>query len=194
MPYNFSVDFSNENIKIQRIIVAFSVLLFIIKVVAYFLTNSVAVLTDALESTVNIIAAFIGLYSLKLSSKPADEDHPYGHGKVEFISAGIEGALIAFAGIIIIYEGIDNFIHPHKIKDIDFGILLVLITAIANFILGFYAEKKGEKNNSLPLISAGKHLKSDTYSTLGIVMGLTLVYFTNWLWLDNLMGVVFGTF
>lgn len=182
-----------QNIGIQKTIAIFSILLFIVKVVAYFLTNSVSVLTDALESTVNIVASFIGLYSLNLSAKPADEDHPYGHGKAEFISAGIEGALIFFAGLIIIYEGINNFIFPHKVKDLDYGIILILITAIVNFIIGYATLQKGKKNNSLPLVSSGKHLMSDTYSTLGIVVGLVLVYFTKWLWLDNIVAMIFGS-
>src|ERR1700709_566294 len=97
---------SQENIGIQRWVVAVAVILFFVKLAAYYLTQSVAVLTDALESTVNVIAGFIGLFSLYVAAKPRDEDHPYGHGKAEFLSAAVEGALITMAGFIIIYEAI----------------------------------------------------------------------------------------
>src|SRR5690606_15253418 len=110
---------------------------------------------------------FIGLYSLYLSSLPRDRNHPYGHGKVEFISASIEGALIAFAGVVIIYESIQSLRKPHTIHTIDFGIYLIAFTAIANYFLGYLAVKKGKKNNSLALIASGKHLQTDTYTTLG---------------------------
>src|SRR6201992_3250632 len=95
-----------ENIRIQRWVVAVALVLFFLKLTAYYLTQSVAVLTDALESTVNVIAGFIGLYSLYIAAKPRDEDHPYGHGKAEFLSAAVEGALVVMAGLVILYEGI----------------------------------------------------------------------------------------
>ena len=80
------------------------------------MTGSVAILTDALESTVNVVAGFISLYSLFVAAKPRDEDHPYGHGKAEFVSAAVEGSLITVAGLIIIYEAINNFVHPHPLR------------------------------------------------------------------------------
>src|SRR5690348_12599145 len=95
-----------QNIVIQRWVVTVAVILFLLKLIAYYLTQSVAVLTDALESTVNVIAGFIGLYSLHVAAKPRDEDHPYGHGKAEFLSSAVEGALVLMAGLIIIYEAV----------------------------------------------------------------------------------------
>jgi cation diffusion facilitator family transporter len=86
------------------------------KVIAWYLTRSVAILTDALESTVNVVAGLIGVYSLYVSAKPKDTDHPYGHGKAEFLSAAIEGTLISVAGVIIVYEAINNLVYPHTIK------------------------------------------------------------------------------
>src|SRR5712664_2338143 len=106
---------NKENIRLQQWVVAIALLLFVLKLVAYYLTQSVAVLTDALESTVNVIAGFIGLYSLYVAAKPRDFDHPYGHGKAEFLSAAVEGALVLMAGFIIIYEAVMGFIHPHDI-------------------------------------------------------------------------------
>src|ERR1700743_244770 len=115
------MDNAKENMRIQRWVVAVAVLLFFLKLAAYYLTQSVAVLTDALESTVNVIAGFIGLYSLHVAAKPRDTDHPYGHGKAEYLSAAVEGALVIMAGLIIIYEAVVSFIHPHLITKLDKG-------------------------------------------------------------------------
>jgi len=106
---------ANDNFKFQRIIAIVGILLFLVKLYAWHLTSSVAILTDALESTINVVAGLIGLYSLYLSSLPRDQNHPYGHGKVEFISASIEGTLISIAGVIIIYEAINKLQNPNTI-------------------------------------------------------------------------------
>ena len=159
---------------------------------AWYITNSVAVLTDGLESIVNIITGFIGLYSLYLSALPKDNNHPYGHGKAEFISAGIEGTLISVTGLIIIYEAINNLRHPHVLGKLDYGIGLIALTSIINFAVGFVAVRKGKKNHSLALIASGKHLESDTYSTIGIVVGLILIYFTKLVWLDSIIALVYA--
>jgi cation diffusion facilitator family transporter len=181
-----------ENIRVQQWVVGIALLLFAFKVVAYYLTGSVAILTDALESTVNVVAGFIGLYSLHVASKPKDHDHPYGHGKAEFLSAAVEGTLIILAGFFIIYESLLNFIHPHQLKQLDTGLLLVAITAAINYITGWVSIKKGKSNKSLALIASGKHLQSDTYSTLGLIAGLALIYFTGLAWLDSAVALVFA--
>jgi cation diffusion facilitator family transporter len=183
---------SRENYNFQKIVAVVGVSLFIIKVIAWYLTNSVAILTDALESTINVIAGFIGLYSLYLSAQPRDANHPYGHGKVEFVSAAIEGTLITTAGFVIIYEAIDNLQNPHIIGQLDYGIVLVAITAFINYAVGFLAIKKGRKNNSLALIASGKHLQSDTYSTVGIIIGLILILLTKLAWLDSVVALIFA--
>lgn len=180
------------NLKIQKMVAAVSIVLFIIKIVAWYLTSSVSILTDALESIVNIVAGFIGLYSLYVSAKPRDIDHPYGHGKVEFISAAIEGTLISIAGLFIIYQAVNNFFHPQAIKKLDWGIMLVAATALINYGMGNYCVRVGKKNNSLALIASGKHLMSDTFTTAGIVVGLIVLYLTNILWLDSAVAIVFA--
>jgi len=183
---------SKENLSVQKLVVGVGLALFILKMVAWYITNSVAILTDALESTVNVVASFIGLYSLILSAKPRDWEHPYGHGKVEFISAGIEGALIAVAGLVIIYEAINNLRHPHEIGSLDFGIILIAVAAGVNFLVGWQAVKRGKKNNSLALIASGRHLQSDTYTTIGIIAGLVLMRFTHWAWVDSVVALTFA--
>ncbi|MDR2223068.1 MAG: cation diffusion facilitator family transporter [Flavobacteriaceae bacterium] len=183
---------SVENYKFQKIVAIVGVLLFVIKVIAWSMTHSVAILTDALESVINVISGFIGLYSLYLSSLPRDRNHPYGHGKVEFISASIEGGLIIMAGVVIIFEAVKNLVHPQPIGKLDYGIILVAITAIVNYILGWYAIQKGQKNKSLALVASGRHLQSDTYSTIGIIIGLILLYFTGYAWLDAGVALIFA--
>ncbi|MEO6730613.1 MAG: cation diffusion facilitator family transporter [Ferruginibacter sp.] len=181
-----------QNLRLQKIITGIGILLFIIKVIAWYLTGSVAILTDALESTVNVIAGLIGVYSLYISAKPKDWDHPYGHGKAEFLSAAVEGTLITIAGMIIIYEAINNFIHPHIIRKLDYGILLVAITGVINYIAGYICIKTGTKNNSMALVASGRHLQTDTYSTVGIIVGLVFLYFSKLWWIDSAVAIIFA--
>lgn len=183
---------AERNIRVQTIVVLVSCALFLVKLLAYYFTASVAILTDALESTVNVVTGFTGLYSLRISAKPRDENHPYGHGKVELISASFEGILILVAGVLIIYESIVNLLHPHTLKSLDFGILLILSTAVINYLTGWYCIKIGGKNHSIALQASGKHLQTDTWSTLGIIAGLVLIRFTRIAWIDSAVAILFG--
>jgi len=183
---------AKQNLNVQKWVAALSVVLLVVKLIAYYSTHSVAILTDALESIVNVAAGFIGLYSLWVAAKPRDYDHPYGHGKAEFISAAIEGTLIGSAGAIILYKAIQNLLHPVELHKLDFGIWLVAATALVNFIIGYFCLRTGRKNNSLALIASGKHLQSDTWSTAGIIAGLVLLYFTGFKWIDSVVAIIFG--
>lgn len=181
-----------QNLNVQKWVAAVSVILLAVKIIAYYSTHSVSILTDALESIVNVVTGFIGLYSLFIAAKPRDWDHPYGHGKAEFISAAIEGTMIGIAGVIILYKAIQHLVVPAELSKIDFGILLVAVTAIVNLVLGYFCLYTGKKNNSPALIASGRHLKSDTLSTIGIVIGLILLYFTGYKWLDSVVAIIFG--
>ncbi|MBL7845405.1 MAG: cation transporter [Cyclobacteriaceae bacterium] len=183
---------AQQNITVQKWVALFSSILLITKMFAYFITGSVAILTDALESIVNVVAGFLGLYSLYLSAKPRDADHPYGHGKVEFLSAAIEGSMIFIAGLLIIYEAIKNLITPSSIQQLDMGMILIGATAGINLAMGLWCIRTGRKNNSLALQASGKHLLSDTYSTLGILVGLLLIFITDILWLDSAIAILFS--
>ncbi|WP_294309182.1 cation diffusion facilitator family transporter [Chryseobacterium endophyticum] len=185
---------NKDKLAFQKLIAVFGIILFIGKIVAWKLTNSDAVFSDAMESIVNVISAFMGLYSLYLAAKPKDEDHPYGHGKVEFVTSGIEGALIAIAGLMIIYEGVNSLITGKVLSKLDVGIWIIAATAIINYLLGYISIKKGKAENSLVLISSGKHLQSDTVTTLGVVMSLIVVYFTKIYWLDSVVALIFGLY
>jgi cation diffusion facilitator family transporter len=188
------INTAKQNLNLQKWVAAISVILLAVKVIAYYLTHSISILTDALESIVNVAAGFIGLYSLYVAAKPRDRDHPYGHGKVEFISAAIEGTLIACAGGLILYKAISHLIHPVALHSLDLGIWLVAATALVNFAVGFICVRTGNKNSSHALIASGKHLQSDTYSTLGIIVGLLLLYFTGYKWIDSAVALLFGSF
>ncbi len=163
-----------------------------IKMLAWWLTKSNAILTDALESIVNIVAGSFGLYSLWLASKPRDLEHPYGHGKIEFVAAGLEGGLIFFAGLVILWKSVDSFIYPQPLQSLDWGLLLTGLTGGINFILGWRMERYGRAHHSMVLVSGGSHLKSDAYSSIGIVLGLGLLLLTGWQWLDSLTAMIFG--
>ena len=121
---------ANYNFRVQKWITVLSIVLFISKVIAYYLTHSLAILTDALESIVNVVAGGIGLYSLYVAAKPKDEDHPYGHGKAEFVSAAVEGTLIVAAGVLILYETGSNLFKPSSVGQLDSGLIMVAITAV----------------------------------------------------------------
>ncbi|MBC8172887.1 MAG: cation transporter [Chitinophagales bacterium] len=185
---------SDQNIKLQRIVVAVAILLLLIKFTAYFITQSNAILTDALESIINVVTGAFGLYSLILAAKPKDADHPYGHGKIEFISATIEGSMILIAGIFIIGKSVYNLIYPQSIQNLPEGILLITIAGIINFFMGWMMQKQGTRTNSITLIAGGKHLQSDGWSTTGLLAGLGLLYFFNYLWIDSIVSMLFGTY
>lgn len=163
--------------------------LFLTKIIAYQFTHSLAILSDALESIVNVIAGFIGLYSLYVAAKPRDMEHPYGHGKAEFVSAAIEGGLIVAAGLMIIYETILNFVEKSPLQKLDTGLYLVGFTAVINFIAGAICIRIGKKNTSLALQASGKHLQTDTYSTVGIIAGLVIILLTKLYWLDKVIAL-----
>ena len=187
-----NLDKKNSKIRIQFVVLSVGILLMGGKFIAYLITHSNAILTDALESIINVVAGGFGLYSLILASKPKDEDHPYGHGKIEFISASIEGVLIILAGIAIIFKSSYNLFFPSFVHKIDIGIWIIGISGVINFIIGQIAEIKGKKSDSITLIASGKHLKSDAYTTIGILIGLVLIYFTKIIWIDNIVAIACG--
>lgn len=183
---------TNNNFGFQRWVAIMGIALFIGKLIAWRLTNSDAVFSDAMESIVNIIAAFMGLYALYLAAKPKDREHPYGHGKVEFVTSGIEGALIIFAGVVIIVQSFNSLLNGNIPKQLDWGIWIIAATALINYLLGHLSYQKGIRENSLVLQSSGKHLKTDTLTTLGVVISLILVSFTKMYWIDAVVALLFG--
>lgn len=182
----------NHETKTRAIRIAFLIgfCLMLLKFVAYFITHSTAILTDALESIINVVAGAFAWYSVQLSEKPKDNEHPYGHGKIEFISAGFEGGLILMAALYILFEAIVQLITPSPIHQIENGIFICAFAGIINFALGKYLLKIGEKGQSPTLIADGKHLLVDTYSSLALVIGLCLVAFTDIQLIDPIVSIV----
>ncbi len=189
MPSNST---QKTNFKFQRSVAIVGVILFIAKLVAWRMTNSDAVFSDAMESIVNILAAFMGLYALYVAAKPRDEDHPYGHGKVEFITAGIEGALITFSGVVIVIHAFNSLLSHSIVQKIDWGVGIIAATGLINYLFGYLSYQKGVKENSLVLQSSGKHLQTDTLTTAGVVISLIIVHFTQLFWIDAVAALGYG--
>ena len=181
---------ARQNYIVQKWITLLSVVLFLVKITAYYLTQSLAILTDALESIVNVIAGFVGLFSLYIAAKPRDRDHPYGHGKAEFISAAVEGGLVVSAGLFILYQTILNLFIDRPIGELDKGLILVAITGVINFIAGYICIKKAKETKSVALLSSGRHLQIDTLSTIAVIAGLILIIYTKLYWLDKAIAIV----
>ena len=152
-------------------------------------TGSTALLSDALESIVNVVAASLLLYALVVASRPADRDHPYGHGKIEFFSAGVEGALIAVAAVLILYHaGLDLLRGPH-LRRLDLGIAVSAGLAAANAALGGYLVRAGRLHGSSALVADGRHVLTDVVTTVGVIAGLGLVWLTGIPRLDPLVAM-----
>lgn len=181
-------------IRTMKLTLFFSVILMGIKFFAYWLTNSNAILTDALESIINVLAGTFALFSIIFAMRPKDENHPYGHGKIEYLSAGFEGGLIFVAGAAIIGKSIYAFWHPPEIKSLDIGAWLAGLAGLCNYVMGKYLVVKGKRYNSILMIADGKHLISDTVSSIGLIVGLTVILLTKIYWLDNVIAMVFGGF
>lgn len=181
---------NHKAIRIQVSIVIITLILTGIKFAAYGITHSNTILTDALESIVNIITSAFALYSIYVASKPRDLDHPYGHGKIEFIAAGMEGLLIVASGIIIIVKSITNFFHPATLDHIWLGSILIGFTGFVNLLIGRYMVQKGKELNSMALIADGKHIYSDFLLSAGVIIGVLVLHFTKLVWLDSVIAIL----
>ncbi|TAG50603.1 MAG: cation transporter, partial [Runella slithyformis] len=183
---------SNQKSKFKWISISFgvSVVLLIIKFTAYYLTRSNAILSDALESIINVIASGFAFYSIYLSAQPRDPNHPYGHGKIEYFSSGFEGALIVIAGILIVIEAVLRLLTPQPIVHLEWGFGLLLLTVLVNGALGYYLQKIGKQTTSEALMADGKHLQTDSYSSILILAGLVLISLTGFQWLDSVVSLV----
>ncbi len=169
-----------------------SLFLLAIKLWGYRLTHSQAVLSDALESIVNVVAAGLAIFVVWYARKPADKDHPYGHGKAEFFSAAFEGGLITFASILITVEAIRALLQNHEVAQANIGVAITLGTGIGNLFLGAYLLRMGRKANSATIEASGHHVLSDFWSSAGIAIGLALVAVTHIQWLDPVIALLMG--
>ena len=162
------------------------------KFYVYHLTRSSAVFSDALESIINVVAAAFALASIILASRPPDKSHPYGHGKVEYFSAGFEGALIILAAIGIFKTGLEHILHPRPMPNLELGLLILLATSLVNLALGIGLVRVGKSTHSLTLVADGKHVLTDVYTSAGVLVGLFLVDLTGFYWLDGTVACLVG--
>lgn len=161
---------------------------------AYFLTGSNFVLTDAAESIVNVLASSFAFFSIYLAAQPRDENHPYGHGKVEYFSVFIEGSLIGFAALTILVKSTYTLFHPNPIHDLLTGAAIIGVTGIINGALGYYMVAKGKSIPSITLEADGRHLLADMVTSIGLVAGLLLIQFTKIIWLDSALSILVGLY
>lgn len=164
----------------------------IMKAVAAYLTGSVGLLSDALESMVNLTAAVVALWALALSSKPADHNHDFGHGKAEYMSSAVEGALIFVAAAAIIVSAIQRFITPSPIEEIGIGLVLSTGASVLNGLVGFVLVHQGKKHKSIVLEADGRHLLTDVLTSVGVIVGIVLIGLTGWHWLDPVIAILVG--
>lgn len=165
-------------------------LMLAVKTAAAIITHSAAILSDAAESVVHVIAVAFASYSLWLSQKPADTGHPYGHDRVSFFSAGVEGALIAVAAFYIIYESVERWIRGLYLHELELGMVFTLSATVINGLLGWHLIRQGRKYNSIILIANGKHVLTDSWTSLGVVVGLVLTLATDWLPFDPIVAIL----
>ncbi|MBL7938717.1 MAG: cation transporter [Flavobacteriales bacterium] len=185
---------ARSNIRLQTWVLAAGVLLMAIKFVAWWLTHSTTILSDALESIVNVVAGAFALYSLYLAAKPRDREHPYGHGKVEFISAGIEGGLVVLAGAMIIWRAVEALLREQHLHDLGTGIGLTAAAGGLNLLMGLALQKRGKDAHSITMEASGTHLLSDAWSTVAMLVGLVVIQLTGLLWLDQVFAIAFAVF
>jgi cation diffusion facilitator family transporter len=183
-----------EQKKIILISLITGIVLMLAKFGAYFLTNSNFVLTDAAESVVNVVASSFAFFSIYLSSQPRDENHPYGHGKIEYFSVFIEGSLISIAGLIIIVKSVYGVFYPNAIHDLLIGAIIIGITGAINGSLGYYMINKGKSLPSITIEADGRHLITDMVTSGGLVIGLLLIQFTKILLLDSVLSILVGSY
>jgi len=163
-----------------------------LKAVAAMVTNSVGLWSDALESTVNLLAAGVALWALRLSSRPADHNHDFGHGKAEYLSAAVEGSLIIGAAGAIIWGAVHRFLNPLPLESVGLGILLATIASALNLFTGLLLMRAGRQHRSITLEADGKHLMADVWTSVGVLLGIALVGFTHIYWLDPLIAMAVG--
>ena len=164
--------------------------LLVVKFWAWGMTHSQAVLSDALESIINVVGAGLLIFVIYYGSQPADEDHPYGHGKIEYFSSAFEGGLITFAAILIMIEASTALIIQKPLHELNFGLYVVIGAGVVNLALGLYLIHKGKTKKSIALKASGKHIITDFWTSVGVAIGLVLVKFTGLIWIDSVTAIV----
>lgn len=161
-----------------------------LKAAAYFVTGSVGLLSDAMESLVNLAAAIVALIALTVAIRPADEEHAYGHGKVEYFSSGFEGALILVAAGTIAYAAIQRLINPQPLEQVGLGLAISTAASAINFVVATVIMRAGKKHNSITLEADAQHLMTDVWTSVGVILGVAAVALTGWVRLDPIIALL----
>ncbi len=183
---------SRARIRATSVSIIAGLIILALKIIAFRLTGSAALKSDAYEGVVNIVAAVFALGAIIFANEPADRNHPYGHGKIEHFSAAFEGGLISLAALIIVYEGALSWIRYEPLKSLDWGMAVNLASGLLNGALGLYLVRSGRRLRSAAIEADGHHVLSDFFTTLGLLAGLLLVWFTGLRWLDSLLAILMG--
>lgn len=170
--------------------IAAAIATILLKGIAWWLTGSVGLLSDALESFVNLTGALMAFAMLTLAAAPADDQHAYGHGKAEYFSSAFEGFLILLAAASIGYAAIDRFLHPQGLSEIGVGLLVSLMAALINLFAALELLKAGRMYRSITLEADARHLLTDVWTSVGVILGVGLVWLSGWLWLDPLIALL----
>lgn len=186
------INHNKRKIQLIRLSFLVSIVLSALKFLAYYLTDSNAILSDALESIINVFASGFAFYSIRLSALPKDSNHPYGHGKIEFFSAGFEGALIVIASIVISVGAVWRLLEPTPLSNLGLGSILISIAMVVNAALGWLLVREGTRYNSLALTADGRHLISDSLSSVLLLVSVLLVYISGLAWIDSVASLLFG--
>lgn len=189
-PHQFMSTAPSNTAFAMRLSLVLGFVMLVLKMGAYLLTGSAAILGDAAESVVHVAAVMFASYSLWLAEQPADDNHPYGHSKIAFFSTGIEGALIVATAVFIIYESIRRWVGGLTVSNLDQGVWLTVLTIALNGGLGVYLIQTGRKSHSLILVSNGRHVLTDCWTSLGALGGLGLMHLTGNAWWDPLCGLI----
>ena len=160
-----------------------------LKTLAWWLTDSVGLLSDAMESLVNLASAIFGLVMVTVAAQPADEEHPYGHHKAEYFSSGFEGILIIVAALGIIWAASHRIFDPQPIEQVGWGLALSLASSVLNGVLAWVMFGAAKRHRSIALEADAKHLVTDVWTSVGVVIGIAMVSFTGWLWLDAVVAI-----
>ena len=169
-----------------------AVLMLVGKGAAYALTGSTAILSDALESVVHLAATGVAGFSLWYASQPPDRDHPYGHGKIAYVSAGLEGALIIVAAVIIVWTAVTDLLYGASVQSLGWGLSITAALGLINLVLGLGLIRVGRRTNALVLVSNGQHVLTDMWTSLGVLVGVGVVYATGLTWLDPVVALLLG--
>ncbi len=178
--------------RFMQLSIAAALATIVLKALAAWLTGSVGFLSDALESVVNLVAAVAGFYALRIAAKPADDNHQFGHGKAEYVSALVEGAMIFIAAGMIIYTAIQRFFIPQPIAEAGWGLALSTLSSVLNLAVGIALIRAGKRYRSATLDADGHHLLTDVWTSVGVLVGIAAVYLTGWMWLDPVVALAVG--